>query len=88
MIKSFFTPKVIEAINTRGDRKDWYVLKYDVETTAYNNEIAFKTLDEANEEWKKTEPSYKNERIELIFSPEEDDPEFGDNILIKYKMLD
>jgi len=89
MIRSFTgTRGVIEAISERADKKDWYVLKYDVKTTVYNNEIVFKTLDEADEEWKKTEPSYQDERIELIFSPEKDDPEFGDNLLIKYKTLD
>ena len=89
MIRSFTGTKgVIEAISERADKKDWYVLKYDVKTTEYNNEIVFKTLDEAEEEWKKTEPSYQNERIELIFSPEENDPEFGENLLIKYKTLD
>ena len=89
MIKSFTGTKgVIEAISERADKKDWYVLKYDVKTTEYNNEIVFKTLDEADEEWKKTKPSYQDERIELIFSPEENDPEFGENLLIKYKTLD
>lgn len=89
MIRSFTGTKgVIEAISERADKKDWYILKYDVKTTEYNNEIVFKTLDEAEEEWKKTEPSYKDERIELIFSPEENDPEFGENLLIKYKTLD
>ena len=88
MIRSSFTTDVIKAISERGDEKDWYVLKYDVKTTKYNNEIVFKTLDEADEEWKKTEPSYLGERIELIFSPKENDPEFKDNILIKYKTLD
>ena len=89
MIRSFTgTKEVIEAVLERADKKDWYVLKYDVETTEYNNEIVFKTLDEAEEEWKKAEPSYQDERIELIFSPEENDPEFGNNLLIKYKTLD
>lgn len=89
MIKSFIGTKgVIEAISERADKKDWYVLKYDVKTTEYNNEIVFKNLDEAEEEWRKTKPSYRDERIELIFSPEENDPEFGENLLIKYKTLD
>lgn len=89
MIKSFTgTKDVIEAITERGNEKDWYMLKYDVKTTEYNNDIVFKTLDEANEEWKKTKPSYPDERIELIFAPTQDDPKFKDNVLVKYKMLD
>ena len=73
------------AIQYRADYLDWYVLKYDVKTGAYNNEIVFKTYKEAFEEYGKTKSSYSDERIELIFSPTEDDEEFGDNILIKSK---
>ena len=32
-----------------------------------------------------TEASYEDERIELIFAPEEGDPTFGDNIVVMYK---
>jgi hypothetical protein len=73
------------AVKARAEVKDWYVLKYDTETTAYNNEIVFKTLDEAVKEFSETEPSYKNERVELIFAPEDGDPDFGDNVVVNYK---
>ena len=73
------------AVKARANVNDWYVLKYDTETTAYNNEIVFKTLDEAVKEFKETEPSYKNERVELMFAPEDGDPDFGDNVVVNYK---
>ena len=73
------------AVKERATVNDWYVLKYDTETTAYNNEIVFKTLDEAAKEFSETEPSYADERIELIFAPEMDDPDFGDNVVVNYK---
>jgi len=75
------------AVKERADVKDWYVLKYDTKTTEYNNEIVFKTLDEAVKEFSETEPSYADERIELIFAPEIDDPDYGDNVVINYKTL-
>lgn len=78
---------VAEAILNRANCKDWYVLKYDLKTTAYNNEIVFKTLKEAEEEFENTQPSYEGERIEIIFSPEESDEEFFDNKLVKCKTL-
>jgi hypothetical protein len=74
-------------IRLRKNELDWYVLKYDVKTTEYNNEIVFKTLDEAVKEFSETEPSYADERIELIFAPEMDDPDYGDNVVINYKTL-
>jgi hypothetical protein len=73
------------AVKKRATVNDWYVLKYDIETTAYNNEIVFKTLDEAVKEFSETEPSYKNERVELMFAPEGDDPDFEDNVVVNYK---
>ena len=73
------------AIKLRANKKDWYVLKYDTRTTEYNNEIVFKTLAEAYDEFVKSEPSYLDERIELIFAPEENDVLFGDNMVINYK---
>jgi len=73
------------AVKERANVKDWYVLKYDTETTEYNNEIVFKTLDEAVKEFNETEPSYKNERVELMFAPEDGDPDFGDNVVVNYK---
>lgn len=77
----------IQAVQSRANEKDWYVLKYDVKTTDYNNRIVFKTMGEAWREFLETESSYPEERIELIFSPQVDDPEFGDNIVVDYKLF-
>jgi hypothetical protein len=79
--------EAMKAIQSRADEKDWYVLKYDMCTTDYNNKIVFKTLGEAWQEFQETESSYPEERIELIFSPQDDDPDFGDNIVVNYKMF-
>ena len=79
--------EAIQAVQSRADEKDWYVLKYDMCTTDYNNKIVFKTLGKAWQEFLKTESSYPEERIELIFSPQDDDPDFGDNIVVNYKMF-
>ena len=57
-----------------------------MKTTSYNNEIVFKTFKEACEEFEQTEPSYADERVELMFSPQQGDKEFSDNILIKFKL--
>ena len=64
------------AVESRADKLNWYVLKYDTVSTEYNNTIEFKTLSDAWEEFQRTDSSYPNERIELIFSPYEDDDEF------------
>ena len=69
-------------INDRGNELDFYVLRYDMETTRYNNEIVFKTYDEAFNEFCNTTPNYKNERVELIFSPQMGDTEYSDNELL------
>ena len=76
----------LEAVQNRAKEKDWYVLKYDMRTTEYNNEIVFKTMEEAYQEFLATESNYPEERIELIFAPSLDDPEFGDNIVVNYKL--
>lgn len=74
-----------ELIKTRGDEYDWYVLRYDLETTSYNNKIVFKKYKDALEEFNNSEPEYPKERIELIFSPLAEDEEYFDNELIMYK---
>ncbi|MBR3208904.1 MAG: hypothetical protein IKF82_01415 [Bacilli bacterium] len=74
------------ALQKRGLNLDWYVLRYDVETTEYNNEIVFKDIIEAYEEFLNTEPNYPNERIELVFAPSDEDEEFGENMVINYKV--
>ena len=76
----------ITAVQSRADEKDWYVLKYDVVSTEYNNTIVFKTLGQAYKEFMETESSYPEERIELIFAPEAGDPDFDENIVVNYKL--
>ena len=78
-------PTVKEAVLTRADKKDWYVLRYDLAITDYLNQIVFKTLAEAYEEFCYTIADNQTERVELIFSPEGDDGELFDNIVVKHK---
>lgn len=75
------------ALEDRYQDKDWYVLRYDTETTEYYNEIVFQTFDEALKKFNRTKPTHKNERVELMFAPTEDDTEYFDNIVVKYKTL-
>lgn len=74
-----------EVIEKRANENDWYVLKYDVKTSEYNNKIVCKPLKEAWEEFEATEPSYDNERIELIFSPNLFDEDYKENAVVNYK---
>ena len=72
--------------NKRGHLNDWYVLRFDMKTTDYNNNIVFQNYQDAFEKFKGFEPRYKEERIELIFAPTEDDKTYKDNelIIVKY----
>ena len=75
----------LAAITERANAKDWYVLLYNMETTEYDNEIVFMTLDEAYEEFAKHTASYDNQRVEIMFAPEDGDQEFSDNCVVKFK---
>ncbi len=77
---------ITDIIENRGEHKDFYVLRYDVKTTAYNNEIEFKNFDDAYEEYEQTSSNYPDERIELIFAPVMNDQEYFDNELLVSKM--
>ena len=77
-----------EILKYRSDDKDFYVLRFDTVTTYYNNEIVFKTYEEALEEFNNTNPDYKEERVELIFSPELEDVTFDDNEMLMYKLME
>ena len=82
------SPKEVnEIIRDRGEDKDFYILRYDIETTEYNNRIVFKNFKDAASEFNISKPNYKNERVELMFSPEEDDLKYGDNIVLMYKEI-
>lgn len=69
-----------EEIKKHPKTKQWYVLRYDVKTTEYKNEIVFKTYKQALKEFKNTMPHDENERVELMFAPKN-----GDNIVAIYK---
>lgn len=75
-----------DAMEQRKNQKDWYVLKYDIKTTEYNNEIIFQTFDKACTKYLKTYSSYPEERIELIFAPEEEDEDFSENAVVISKI--
>ncbi len=77
--------EIIDAVDNRKDYLDWYVLHYDVKTTGYNNDIVFKTFDEALDEYIQEKPFYKNDRVELMFAPAIDDKNFHNNIVIMSK---
>ena len=74
-----------EAVELRGNKPDWYILHYDIKTGEYEDDFNFKPLNEAIEEFKNAKHKNSNDRIELIFAPEDDDEEFGDNILVLIK---
>ena len=76
-----------EIIEKRKNYKDFYVLHYDTKTTEYHNEIVFMTLSDAIIEYLGNEPINVNDRVELVFSPEDDDEEFSDNVVLMSKML-
>lgn len=71
-----------DAIKNEPDVKQWYVLKYNMSNGAYNNEIVIKTHEEALVEFNQTFPRDENERIELMFTPDD-----GDNIVAFVKTL-
>lgn len=75
-----------KAIEKRSESKCWYILHYNINTTEYLNEIEFITYKEACESYEK-ETSYNEEdRVELMFAPEQEDEEFENNVIIKQKM--
>lgn len=74
-------------IMERRNYPDWYVLHYDTNTTAYLNEIDFMTFETALAKYNKEKPYSSTDRVELIFSPMEDDDMFDENVLIYSKLI-
>lgn len=74
-----------DAVKTRADKLNWYVIHYNIKTGNYELDFEFKTLEKAIEEFKNAKHKNSNDRIELIFAPEDDEEEFGDNILVLTK---
>lgn len=83
--KETLTDEDREIIADRGKYKEFYVMHYDVETCkdSLNEKLEFKTYEDAVDEFNETQPRNKTDRVELIFSPEEN---YGDNVLIFSKM--
>ena len=77
-----------EAVKYRQTKRYWYVLHYNPETTEYLNKIEFLTFREAAALFLGSEPLCKEDRVELMFAPDEDDDEdFGDNIVVAWKIM-
>ena len=73
------------AIKSRRDDNCWYVLHYNTQNTFYLNKIEFLSLREAVALFLGSEPLSAEDRIELMFAPEDDDEIFGDNIVVAWK---
>ena len=69
--------------NRANNDNEFYVLHYDVETSDYLNEIVFTDLKTAVAIFEGSTQINENDRIELIFSP--DDEEFGENVVMAWK---
>jgi hypothetical protein len=74
-------------IMERRNYPDWYVLHYDTKTTAYLNEIEFMNFGNAMAKYNKELPYSSTDRVELMFSPMEDDDMFDENVLICSKLI-
>jgi hypothetical protein len=76
------------AIKDRRNNLDWYVLHYNTKTTEYMNEIEFMNYDDALEKFINEKPYSSDDRVELIFSPTEDDETYENNLVIDTKCLE
>jgi hypothetical protein len=73
-------------IKDRGNELEFYVLHIDTNTDEYLNDIEFKTYKDAREEFNKATRINKNDRIELIFSPDlETNDKYQDNEVLMTK---
>lgn len=72
-------------IDKRDIKLDFYVLVYNVITTEYLNEIVFQTYQEALKKFHRINIADANTVVEIIFSPQEDDKEYYDNVVIMRK---
>ena len=77
--------EIEEAVDLRADDFDWYVMHYDVFNERENEMIKFETFGEALKRFKNEKFLDGNDRIELIFSPVEEDDIFYENLLILIK---
>lgn len=72
-----------EIINKDLNNACFYVLHYELTTSAYLNEIYFLDFKTAVMEFLGAKPINENDRVELIYSPMDN----GDNIILQYKTL-
>ena len=79
--------EVKRIIDKRDIKLDFYILVYNVITTEYLNEIIFQTYQEALKKFHETNITDANTVVEIIFSPQEDDKEYYDNVVIMRKEL-
>ena len=76
----------LEIIQERGNLFEFYVLHFDVvEGTSDFSEVEFKPFLKALGQYNADKPKSKNDRVELIFSPEDED--YGDNMMLLCKMM-
>lgn len=67
----------LRAIGEHSNDFNWYVLHWDMKTNKYLNDIVFTDFSSAIKQFKEAEFLNENDRIELIYSSEdEDEPNF------------
>lgn len=76
---------VNDIVRKRKDDYDFYVLHYDISTGKYLNEIITMNLHAAIAIYQGSKMLNENDRIELIFSPKDNDEEFSVNVVIAWK---
>lgn len=77
--------EIKEIIKKRGNELDFYVLIYNTKTTEYLNDIIFQNYEEALKKFYATNANDVDVVVEIMFSPQKDDEEYYDNVLIMRK---
>lgn len=73
----------IQAISDYANKNCWYVLHYDVKNHKYLNEIVFSDFETALKKFKKEKPLNNNDRVEILFSCDEESD--LPNIVVNFK---
>lgn len=71
-----------DVVKNHSDKKWFYILHYDLKTTEYLNDIEFVDLKTVILQFDNAKQINKNDRIEIICSPDED---YGDNLVMAWK---
>lgn len=75
-----------EILKERGNFKEFYVLHYNYKTDNGDYDtLNFKTWNEALKEFNETEPRNRDDMVEIIFSPEDED--YSDNMQMIVKVI-